>query len=595
MTNNLESARDGDYGFDGQEVYMKSFNDDNIDHKDMNTERIPNASLSPLSTSTSSVPTIDHRRRAAAVKVLPTQHDVQMSPLPTPRNKKLQRKLQRAARRREQKRKEKEQLQTWFVNLVYGMINAVIVLPVLISFGKIIYQDSFFQPYIPTLIRLTTMSGIVHQIMFSTFSSLPFAIGQVQDAGLIFLSKIAGNVVTYCESIDCTPEQILATTTIGLAVCTAMLGLGLIIVGKLKVASYVQNLPTAVVGGYLAYIGYFCGIGGIRIMAASTGGDTDISFSLFQHEKTLTLVLPGIFGGVGIFVLVRAVRHMAVLPCCIISILASFYAILAFTGTSFKEAKELGWISQSDNPPVWYHMWDFLSVENVVWYALLQTSQITTWLAMTFVVALSSSLDVAAIELELGRKLDYNHEIKTVGFSNLISGITGGYTGSYIFSQSIFSLRAGIRSRMTGYTVAIIELLSVISPIVITSYIPNFFFGSLLIMICVDLMVEWLWEVRSKVTKAEYLVAISTFILIHFTSVEYGIILGSFLFAVFYMVGIDVGVETGSGISPASSNTSMNSLSSLNHLDTLDEAEHEQSEIASRYGTMNYEEAVWDV
>jgi SulP family sulfate permease len=44
---------------------------------------------------------------------------------------------------------------------------------------------------------------------------------------------------------------------------------------------------------------------------------------------------------------------------------------------------------------------------------------------MIFVVALSSSLDVAAIELELNSPLDYNHELKTVGISNIISGLTG--------------------------------------------------------------------------------------------------------------------------------------------------------------------------
>ncbi|CAN0101606.1 unnamed protein product, partial [Hapterophycus canaliculatus] len=68
---------------------------------------------------------------------------------------------------------------------------------------------------------------------------------------------------------------------------------------------------------------------------------------------------------------------------------------------------------------------------------------------MIVVVAFSSCLDVAAIEMEMGIPLDFNGELQTasrfVGWSNVISGLFGGFTGSYIFSQTIFNLRAGMK------------------------------------------------------------------------------------------------------------------------------------------------------
>jgi SulP family sulfate permease len=137
----------------------------------------------------------------------------------------------------------------------------------------------------------------------------------------------------------------------------------------------------------------------------------------------------------------------------------------------------------------------------VVWSALPQLT--VTLISMTMVVALSSSLDIAAIELELNQKLDYDSELTTVGVSNLVSGLTGGYTGSYIFSQTIFTLRSGVRDRYTGFTVALCEGLIVIAPFPVIAYIPKMFFGSLLVMICTDLMVEWLWQVREKLTSTE--------------------------------------------------------------------------------------------
>ena len=41
----------------------------------------------------------------------------------------------------------------------------------------------------------------------------------------------------------------------------------LIVIGKLRLASLAQYLPVPVVGGYLAYIGFYCGQAGLAMMA----------------------------------------------------------------------------------------------------------------------------------------------------------------------------------------------------------------------------------------------------------------------------------------------------------------------------------------
>ncbi len=128
-----------------------------------------------------------------------------------------------------------------------------------------------------------------------------------------------------------------------------------------------------------------------------------------------------------------------------------------------------------------------------------------------------------------------------VGISNVGSGLTGGYTGSYIFSQTIFTLRSGIRSRLAGVVLGLCEVLVIVAPFPILAYVPNFFYGSLLGMICVDLMYEWLWEFRTKVTTGEYVVGLSTFGLIQWLGVEYGILAGLGLYILTRQLGIDVG------------------------------------------------------
>ena len=80
---------------------------------------------------------------------------------------------------------------------MYGVINAVVVAPVMIGFAAIIFRHPAFHadPEVyPAMVKLVLFSSMVHQASFSAFSSLPFSIGQVQDAGLIFLSKMAGDL-----------------------------------------------------------------------------------------------------------------------------------------------------------------------------------------------------------------------------------------------------------------------------------------------------------------------------------------------------------------------------------------------------------------
>jgi SulP family sulfate permease len=141
---------------------------------------------------------------------------------------------------------------------------------------------------------------------------------------------------------------------------------------------------------------------------------------------------------------------------------------------------------------------------------------------MFLVVAFSSSLDVAAIEMEMGLPLDYNKELMTVGVANVFSGLTGGYTGSYIFSQTVFTMRRGVYTRLNGYVVVLCEGLMIMLPISIISYLPKLFFGSLLVLISTDLMCEWLWAARHKMAPMEFAVCLLTFVAIQATGIEVG-------------------------------------------------------------------------
>jgi hypothetical protein len=129
--------------------------------------------------------------------------------------------------------------------LVYALVNVVIAVPGLFGYAAVIFKAPVFHPYRNQLAKIVISSSLIHQLGFTMFSSLPFAIGTVQDAGLVFLSAmsstIADRMAAEAETNDA--AAILSTTLVLLSLGTAILGLVLIALGKFQLANAVSFLP----------------------------------------------------------------------------------------------------------------------------------------------------------------------------------------------------------------------------------------------------------------------------------------------------------------------------------------------------------------
>jgi SulP family sulfate permease len=181
-----------------------------------------------------------------------------------------------------------------------------------------------------------------------------FAAGQVQDAGLIFLSAMATSIVRDMKGES--PEDVMATVLCTLAASTALLGFCLILTGKLKLATLVQYLPLPVVGGYLAYIGLFCGQAGLGLMAdIEVKHPTDL---LQADARQWVLMAPGIILGTGLYVAVSKIPHFSVLPIIMILSIVGFYALLYVQGISLEESREAGWVPSPQSSVEFWKVYD---------------------------------------------------------------------------------------------------------------------------------------------------------------------------------------------------------------------------------------------
>jgi SulP family sulfate permease len=136
--------------------------------------------------------------------------------------------------------------------IIFGAVNSIMAIPCLFGYAAVIFNNEAFGPYINTLSKVVLWSSMIHQFCFMTFSSLNFAIGQVQDAGLIFLSHMANTMANSIIDEGGTSEEIISTALVILTLATFFTGIVLVLMGKFRLADLVSYLPLPVVGGYLA-------------------------------------------------------------------------------------------------------------------------------------------------------------------------------------------------------------------------------------------------------------------------------------------------------------------------------------------------------
>lgn len=136
--------------------------------------------------------------------------------------------------------------------IIYGVVNSIMGIPAMYGYAAVIFNNPAFNSYTNELSKVVLWSSVVHQVCFVAFSSLPFAIGQVQDAGLIFLSHMANTMANKITADGGSHEEVMSTCLVLLSMATFSTGIVLMIMGKFRLADLVSYLPLPVVGGYLA-------------------------------------------------------------------------------------------------------------------------------------------------------------------------------------------------------------------------------------------------------------------------------------------------------------------------------------------------------
>ncbi|KAL4146089.1 hypothetical protein PRNP1_011962 [Phytophthora ramorum] len=297
-----------------------------------------------------------------------------------------------------------------------GVVVSIVLCPVMIGFAAIIFSHPEFADALPMLTKLVFASSTVHQLVITTLSPLPFAIGQVQDTGMIFLASMASSIMTELDP-DVPLAERIATVLVHLSISTILVGVGLILTGKARLASLVQYLPTPVIGGYLAYVGFFMVKGGVALTTGVSLATVHGWGVLLSSPHRLMLLAPGLFGGVVLSILTSRFRHFAVFPCCILVLPASFFFVVWISNYTLDDARGAGFLEDNGAGATLVDVYSMFDFYHIHWSVI--PGQFLTMLSMFVMIAFASSLDIASICMGTSSNMNYNTQLQTVGMSNL--------------------------------------------------------------------------------------------------------------------------------------------------------------------------------
>ncbi|KFM27903.1 Uncharacterized protein C24H6.11c [Auxenochlorella protothecoides] len=422
--------------------------------------------------------------------------------------------------------------------IVFGLVNAVAAVPSLIAYAAIVFKDPIYTPYLDLLCKFFFVSSAVHQLVFVCLSALPFAIGQVQDVGLIFMSAMATSIAGLATAQGQGADVALGTSLLTMTISTTVVGIATLLVARYKLAELVQYLPLPVIGGYLGFVGYFCIASGLAL-ACSVSIDTISSWANLASVDALTKLVPAVLSTLAMIMTMEHFNHPLALSGVLTTIVLAFHAGRLLLGWSLEDAMDRGWVLRpAEGKQEFWELWSLFNIHDFKLDGILVSAglaQIGKLAGLILVVCFGSCMDVAAIQQDLPERIDFDHELVTVGVSNVITGLTGiGYCGSYIFSQTIFTMRAGVFSRWNGIMVAAVELTIFLLPFSIVQYMPNFFFGALLVWFGVEISRDWLFLSFYKLTRIEYGVLWLTFAFVMQLGLEGGIFAGIVLATLYF-------------------------------------------------------------
>ena len=380
--------------------------------------------------------------------------------------------------------------------LTTGVLVGVVMVVFSASFAAFVFSGDL-AVHLPAAIGLVLLGNAVVMVVIATFSSLPGTVAGIHPTTVPIAAAMAAAIAM---DLPGPQERTFLTVVLTISLATLIAGGFFFVLGSLELGNLVRFVPYPVVGGFLAGTGWLLAKGAMEVLSGMRLTVSDLS--ALGHLEVAAKWISGVAFGVLLYVAVRRYRHYLTLPAILLGGLISFYLCVLATGHTVADAESAGWLIGPFPSEGGWEPWAARALGSADWSAVLgQAMGAATLLA---VAVLALLLNVSGIELSTNRDADLNRELRCAGIANVAAGAAGGMAGFHGVILTVLAHRTGVSSRWVGVVAGAVSGAALLSGASVLGMLPRPLLGGLLLFLGLAFLVEWAYDSRRRLSRAEY-------------------------------------------------------------------------------------------
>lgn len=384
-------------------------------------------------------------------------------------------------------------------DLISGAITSVIILSSTLGYVAFIFSG----PLIGTLhfaVGFGLISAGVMAIVVALGSSAPFAIAGPDSKPTAVLAILAALIAAELGQAR-PPAEVGLIVLTALVLGTLATGVALYVLGATKMGKWIRFVPYPVVGGFMGASGWLLGVGGIGILAG-----THLSLDMLKDLVTphhLVLIAAGL-GFAAAARLIQFVRHPMAFPILLAATIVIVHLGLYAAGYSIEAARDAGWLlNVGGSAGVANPLMLVQAARSLDWHTVALAGG--EYIGLFAVTAITLLLGLVVVEVESRLDIDLDRELRLNGLANIAVGLAGGMVGTLSVSRTLFNLRTGARSRISGVVSGALCLGILGFGTNVLIFFPVPILGGLLVNQGVGMLHEWLIRSRRTMPVADYI------------------------------------------------------------------------------------------